>query len=147
MGRTGVLPVTRAAATLRVTPAPSRGIQVSPTSINFGNAVVGSTSSQPLIIANTGTATLSITQVTETGSAFFNVSGFSLPLNLSVGQQATITVAFLPTSVGAASGNISIVSNAPGSPLAISLSGTALTQTFLLWPTPTTLSFLNLTLL
>jgi len=138
--------VTSAAATLTVNPAPSPGIQVSPTSINFGNAVVGSTSSQPLIIANTGTATLSITQVTETGSAFFNVSGFSLPLNLSVGQQATITVAFLPTSVGAASGNISIVSNAPGSPLAISLSGTGLTQTFLLGANPTSLSFGNVNL-
>src|SRR5437879_5248125 len=55
--------VTSAAATLTVNAAPAAGIQVSSTSINFGNSVVGSNSSQVLIITNTGTATLSITQV------------------------------------------------------------------------------------
>ena len=134
---------TSAAATLMVNPAPAPGIQVSSTSLNFGNGVVGSTLSQVLIITNTGTATLSITQVTETGSAFFTVSGFSLPLNVNAGQQTTITVAFLPTSVGAASGNISIVSNAPGSPLAISLSGTSVAPTFLVGANPTSLNFGN----
>jgi hypothetical protein len=135
--------VTSAAATLTVNPAPAPGIQVSSTSLNFGNAVLGSTLSQVLIITNTGTATLSITQVTETGSAFFTVSGFSLPLNVNAGQQTTITAAYLPTSVGTVSGNISIVSNAPGSPLAISLSGTGVAATFLLGANPTSLSFGN----
>ena len=79
-------------------------------SINFGNGVLGSASSQVLIITNTGTAALSITQVTESSSAY-PVSGFSLPLNVNAGQQTSITVAFLPTSVGSASGSISIVSN------------------------------------
>jgi hypothetical protein len=104
-------------------PPQAPAIQVDSTSINFGNEVVGSSLSQALIITNTGTATLTITQVTETGSAF-SVSGFSLPLNVSVGQHITITVAFRPTAVGTASGNISIVSNASGSPASVSLSGT-----------------------
>src|SRR6267378_2003685 len=77
--------VTSNAAALSVNAAPAPGIQVSSTSINFGNGVVGSTLSQVLIITNTGTATLSITQVTASGSAFA-VSGFSLPLNVSAGQ-------------------------------------------------------------
>ena len=102
---------TSTAATLIVSAAPVANIQVSSSSFNFGNDVVGSNSSQALIMTNTGTATLSITQVTETGSAF-TVTGFSLPLNVSVGQQTTIMVAFQPTAVGTASGNISIVSNA-----------------------------------
>src|SRR5437870_8243066 len=127
------------AAALTVNAAPAPGIQVSPTSLNFGNAVVGSTLSQVLIITNTGTATLSITQVTETGSAFFTVSGFSLPLNVNAGQQTSIAAAFLPTSVGSASGSISIVSNTPGSPLAISLSGTGMAPTFVLGANPTSL--------
>jgi hypothetical protein len=62
--------------------APVAGIQVSSSSINFGNEVVGNNLSQALIITNTGTATLTITQVTETGSAF-SVSGFSVPLVIS----------------------------------------------------------------
>ena len=134
--------VTSAAATLMVNAAPAPGIQVSPASINFANAVVGTTLSQVLIITNTGTATLSVTQVTESGSAFA-VSGFSLPLNVSAGQRATITVAFRPTAVGPASGNISIASNATASPLAISLSGTGVASTFLLGANPTTLNFAN----
>src|SRR5207302_4565576 len=129
--------VTSNAAALTVNAAPAPGIQVSPTSLNFGNAVTGSTLSQVLIITNTGTATLGITQVSEAGSAFFTVSGFSLPLNVNPGQQTSITADFLPTAVGTASGNISIVSNTPGSPSAISLSGTGMATTFLLGANPT----------
>ncbi|HVS88295.1 MAG TPA: choice-of-anchor D domain-containing protein [Candidatus Acidoferrum sp.] len=136
--------VTSAAATLTVNAAPTPGIQVSSTSLNFGNAVVGSTSSQVLIITNTGTATLSITQVTESGSAF-TVSGFSLPLNVNAGQQTTIAVAFLPTSVGSASGSISIVSNAPTSPTSVGLSGTGIAATLTLNISPTSLSFGSIT--
>jgi hypothetical protein len=82
--------------------------------------------------------------VTETGSAF-SVSGFSGPLNVSVGQKTTITVAFQPTTVGAVSGNISIVSNAPGSPTSVGLSGTGSAATPTLGISPTSLSFGNVT--
>ncbi len=135
--------VTSSAATLTVNPAPAPVIQVSPTSINFGNAVVGISLSQALIVKNTGTATLSISQVSA-GSAF-SVSGFSLPFNVSAGQQTTITVAFLPTAIGPASGNISIVSNAPTSPTSVGLNGTGIAATFALGISPTTLSFGNVT--
>jgi hypothetical protein len=137
--------VTSSAATLTVSAAPAPGIQVSSTSLNFGNSVVGSTLSQVLIITNTGTATLSITQVAASGPAF-TVSGFSLPLNVSAGQQTTISVAFLPTSVGTASGNISIVSNAPTSPTSVGLSGAGIAATFTLGISPTSLGFGNVTL-
>ncbi len=137
--------VTSAAATMTVNAAPVAGIQVGSTSINFGNGVVGSNSSQVLIITNTGTATLSITQVNASGSGSFSVSGFSLPLNVNGGQQTTITVSFSPTSVGAASGNISIVSNAPTSPTSIGLSGTGIVATLTLGISPTSLSFGNVT--
>jgi len=135
--------VTSAAATLTVNPAPAPAIQVNP--INFGSNVVGTNLSQALIIKNTGTATLTITQITETGSAFFSVSGFTLPLNVNAGQQTTITVAFLPTSVGPASGNISITSNAPTSPTSVALSGTGIAATLTLGINPTSLSFGNVT--
>ena len=132
--------VTSAAATLTVTAAPVAGIQLSATSIPFGNGTVGVSTSQALIITNTGTATLNITQINETGAAF-GVSGFSLPLNISVGQHATVTVGFLPTAAGAVSGNISIVSNAPTSPSAVSLSGTGVAATQTLALSATSLSF------
>ena len=136
--------VTSAAATLTVNPAPAPAIQLSPTSFNFGNAVVGTNLSQVLIIKNIGTAILTITQVTETGSAF-SVSGYSLPLNVNAGQQTTVTVAFQPTAVGATSGNISIVSNAPTSPTSVALAGTGIAPTLTLGISPTSLSFGNVT--
>jgi hypothetical protein len=136
--------VTSAAATLTVNPAPAPAIQVSP--INFGNDPIGTNLSQPLMIKNTGTAILTITQVTETGSAFFTLSGYSLPLNVNAGQQTTITVTFLPTSVGPVSGNISIASNAPTSPTSVALSGTGIAAILTLGISPTTgLSFGNVT--
>jgi hypothetical protein len=136
--------VTSNAATLTVNPAPAPAIQVSPTSINFGNAVVGTNLSQVLIIKNTGTATLTITQVTATGSAF-SASGYSLPLNVNAGQQTTMMVAFQPTAVGATSGNISIVSNAPASPTSVALAGTGIAATLTLGISPTSLNFGNVT--
>jgi len=87
---------------------------------------------------------LTITQATEVGSAF-SVSGFSLPLNVNAGQQTTITVAFQPTAVGTASGNISIVSNAPTSPTSVALSGTGIAAILTLGIRPTSLSFGNVT--
>jgi hypothetical protein len=136
--------VTSGAATLTVNPAAVPAIQVSSASLNFGNDVLGTNSTQPLIITNTGTATLTISQVNKTGSAF-SVSGYTLPLNVNAGKQTTITIAFLPTSVGAAIGNISIVSNAPTSPTSVGLSGTGTAATLTLGISPPSLSFGNVT--
>jgi hypothetical protein len=133
--------VISAAATLTVNPA-APAIQVSPTSFSFGNDVVGSNSTQLLIIKNTGTAILTITQVTKTGSAFSD-SGFSLPLNVNAGQQTTIAVSFQPTAVGTVSGNISIVSNAPISPTSVGLTGTGIAAILTLGISPTSLNFGN----
>src|SRR6266404_5914933 len=137
--------VTSTAATLTVNAVPTPAIQLSSTSINFGNGVVGSTSSQALVITNIGTATLSVTQVNPSGSSSFSTSGFSLPLNVNAGQQTTITVAFLPKSVGAVSGSISIVSNAPTSPTSVGLSGTGIAASLTLGVSPTTLSLGSVT--
>jgi hypothetical protein len=136
--------ITSAKATLTVNPALVAGIQVSSNPLNLGSGVVGSNSTQPLIITNTGTATLTITQVNETGAAF-KVSGFTLPINVGVGQQTTITVGFVPTAVGPLTGNISIVSNAPSSPTSVTLNGTGIAATLTLSVNPTSLAFGNIT--
>lgn len=128
------------AAMLTVNPTPAQAIRVNPTSIGFGNVVVGAKLSQSLIISNTGTATLTITQINVTG-ATLSASGYALPLNINAGQQATVTVAFLPASVGAVSGNLSIVSSAPTSPTSVGLSGSGIAATLTFGINPTSLSF------
>jgi len=78
--------VTSGAATLTVSAVGAPGIQLSSSSLGFGNDPVGTKLSQVLIITNSGSTALSITQVTATGSTAFALSGFTLPLNVSVGQ-------------------------------------------------------------
>jgi hypothetical protein len=100
-------------------------LTVNPTSINFGNAAVGSSTSRTVSLINPGNAPVTISQLTATGSGF-GVSGASLPLTINAGGSSSVSATFAPTSAGSSSGTISIVSNAPGSPAAISLSGTGM---------------------
>ena len=99
---------------------------LNPLSISFGDVTVGSTLSENVTISNTGTSTLTISQASLTGSEF-TLTGVSLPLSIAVGQQATATVGFSPTSAGNATGSISIASNASPSSITVSLSGTGVT--------------------
>jgi len=66
-------------------------------------------------------------------------------LNINAGQRTTINVLFLPTSVGTASGSISILNNAPTSPNTVSLTGTGIAATLTLGINPTSLSFGSIT--
>jgi len=125
--------------------SPSGGgatMSLNPPSITFPSVVVGNADTQAIIVTNTGTDTLTVTQDTLTG-AQFSISGVTVPLNLSPGSKATVTVSFSPTSPGSASGNISILSNASSTPVSISLSGTGVAATHLLDANHTNLTFGN----
>jgi hypothetical protein len=103
-------------------------ISVTPTSVSFGTVNIGATASQSMVIANNGTADLSISQVSLNGGAF-TIANLSSATTISAGQSTTFTAAFKPSASGNASGSISIMSNAPGSPITISLSGVGETTT------------------
>jgi len=115
-------------------------MSLTPPSISFGSVVVGSTVSQAIIVSNTGTAALTVTQAAITGPGF-SMSGVSVPLTISPGQQTTATIAFSPTSAGNASGSLTITSNASSTPVTVSLSGTGVTETRLLGASPASLNF------
>lgn len=91
-----------------------------PTSINYGNVTVGSSQVQVLTLSNNGTAPLVISSVTASNSDF--VAGRT-SFTIAVGQSDTLSVSFSPTIVQTFSEQLSISCNAPGSPLAIPLSG------------------------
>jgi len=116
------------------------GLSATPTSVSFGSVVTGSTNSQTIQLKNTGTASLSVSQVAATGSGF-SVSGASVPLTLAPGQTSTFNVQYAPTTAGAVNGSVSVVSNAPNSPAAVSLSGTGVAATRTLSVSPGNLSF------
>jgi hypothetical protein len=98
-------------------------LTANPASVNFGSLVVGSSGSVPVTLTNTGTASVAISGGSASGTGF-SITGLSA-ITLAAGQSTSFTAKYAPTVTGAASGSISITSNAPGSPLAIPLSGTA----------------------
>ena len=114
----------------------------SASSLNFGSILVGSSTSQAFTLTNTGTGNISISQVAAAGSGF-TVSGFPGAVTLAAGQSLPLTVNYSPSSVGAAVGSISVVSNATNSAAAISLSGTGIQPQVSV--IPSSISFGNVT--
>jgi hypothetical protein len=115
-------------------------IAVVPTSVSFGNVSVGVTNTQSVTVRNPGTATLTISQATVSGSGF-TVSGITLPLTLAAGASSAFTVSYAPTSSGNTTGALTLTSNAPASPLSAALSGSGIAQVRTLSSNPTALNF------
>jgi len=119
-------------------------LAVIPSSVSFGNVAVGVANSQTMTIQNPGTATLTITQASLAGTGY-SLSGMALPVSLSPGAAAAFNVAFAPTAANSYPGTLTLVSNAPNSPLAIGLSGSGLAQALHLSASPTSMNFGSLT--
>ena len=129
-----------ASANVTVTTAAPQ-IAVSPTAMNFSSITANTNSAQTLTLSNAGGSSLSVTNLTVTGSAF-SVVGATLPITIGAGQSANVGVRFAPTTTGNFSGSISVSSNASNTAPMIPLSGSATAaSTFLISASPTNLSF------
>jgi len=118
----------------------SQGIAspVNVTSVTFPGQPVGTTSAvQPVVLQNTSQASISITSIAVSGAPFAQTNNCST--SLSGPGSCTISVTFSPTQTGPASGTLTIVAGAIGSPYVISLSGTGQTPAPVL--SATTLQF------
>ena len=106
------------------------GLTISPASFNFGSVVSGQTKSQTFTVTNSGTASLTISQL-SISAAGYSVGGLSVPLPSTVAPSSSVTFSavFAPTTVGSLSGTVNILSNAPNSPASVALSGTGVAQT------------------
>src|SRR5215469_234563 len=76
-------------------------------STNFGSVAVGSSLIVPVAVTNNGAATVTISQVTTSGSSFKFV-GPNLPITLQTNQSANLSVSFAPGAAGAASGSLNV---------------------------------------
>jgi hypothetical protein len=138
-GATGSISITSNApgspSTVALTGSGTQGsLSANPASFNFGSVLVGSNGSQTITLMNSGTASITISTAAATGAGF-SLTGLTVPLTLNAGQSTTFTAAFAPASAASASGNISITSNAPGSPLAIPLTGVGIQPQISVLPT------------
>jgi hypothetical protein len=120
-------------------------VSLSPTSLTFGNQLLNTTSTaQPVTLTNSGTAPLTITSVSITGTnsgdfAQSNTCPLS-PNTLAAGAKCTISVSFTPTATGTRTASVSISDNAAGSPQTVALSGTGTSSVSL---SPSSLTFGN----
>jgi hypothetical protein len=127
---------------MQLSPAQSQvagaSINVSATTLSFGNVLVGNTDSLPLTLTSTGTQSVTISGATLTGTGF-SVSGVSFPTTLSPGQTATLAVQFDPSAAGIDTGELSIASST--GPTLVSLTGTGATHEIkLTWDAPNSTS-------
>jgi len=97
-------------------------LRASPSSVNFGDVIVGDSSALPVMLTNTGTASLTISAATHTGAGF-GMSGLLLPLTLHPGKGTNFSADFAPRVTGTAKGGISLMSNASDPTLVIPLAG------------------------
>ena len=117
--------VTSASATLTVNAAPTASLTVNPSSLAFGTVAIGAKSTVPATVTNSGTASVTISNVSIAGAGF-GASGVSTGQILAPGQSASLSVTFTPSTTTGVTGNVTITSNATNSPTAVSLTGSGL---------------------
>jgi len=110
--------------TLSLTVVGGPAVVLSTNAVAFGNQSVGSTSTaQSVTLNNSGTTTLNIANINATGDFDqTNDCGAALP----AGQNCTISVTFTPTTPGSRTGELTISSDAAGSPHVVNLLGTGI---------------------
>jgi hypothetical protein len=102
---------------------PHGSLSASPTSLSFGNVVVGQskTLSTTLIASR---ARVNVASATST-SAEFAIGGASLPASLDAGQTLSFNITFTPQVSGTASATLQFASDADDSPTAQSVDGSS----------------------
>jgi zinc metalloprotease ZmpB len=92
---------------------------------NFGNACVGSFADESVILSNSGHCTLSVLSLTSSSGEFLIPNVLSYPLTIAAGGSLDIPIRFQPTSFGAKSAILTVVSDDPAGPRTIPMSGFA----------------------
>lgn len=109
------------------------GVSLSATSLNFGEAALGSSSvTQTLTLTNTGSLSLTLGQVGATAGNYLDFSETRdncFNATLAPGSSCGVTLAFLPQAVGVRTATYFFNDSAPSSPQAVSLSGTGVQPT------------------
>ena len=122
----------------------SSGVSISaaPATVSFGNVVVGTSDSQTVTLSNKGDASGTITKVVPSGTGFV-YSGLPTPSTIGAGSSLTFTVSFKPAAAGAASGGVSIETDA--STYKVSLTGTGVASAPQVSSSTASLSFGSIT--
>jgi hypothetical protein len=101
-------------------------IQLSPTSLNFGNQPSGTKSlPQKVTVSNKGSVAVNFTSISMTGTDSKDFAETTTcGKSLRAGASCFITVTFKPLATGSRTASVSISDNGGGSPQKVSLAGT-----------------------
>ena len=122
-----------------VRPGTRPATTVAPNPLNFGSVTIGAPTTQAITVTNLGPGNLTVSQVNVSGTAFSIASNACTTITPT--NNCAITVQFAPTVTGAATGTVTITSNATASPQSVTLNGTGTAATDVTPPTtPTTLT-------
>ncbi len=119
-------------------------VNLTPTSVDLGSAVVGlGTASRTVQLRNSGAAPLAISSISASSPVFALTNG--CPASLPMAATCTLTVSLIPAAVGAITGTITLVSDAPSSPDRVALAGSGLPTPVaaLSWQSGSALSFVD----
>ena len=100
----------------------TKGLAV-PSALAFPSINVGSYSSQNLNLQNTGTITVTVSNVAISGANASDFTVFNACPSIGAGSTCSLQVAFVPTAAGLRLANLTITDNATGSPQRVSLTG------------------------
>jgi hypothetical protein len=92
---------------------------------DFGDVCVGELADELLTINNPGTCPLTITNITSSSPDFQAPGVLSYPLKVAAGASLDVMIRFRPTSTGAKSGSIRLLSDDRNGPHTVLVRGTA----------------------
>lgn len=127
---------------LQLNPASTGGtstpaLAVNATRVSFGTVNVNATATQTLTLTASG-GSVTVNSVTATGAGF-SMPGLTTPFTLQAGATKQLNVQFAPTGATSYTGQVSIASNASGSPITVTLTGTGQAASYevdLTWTAP-----------
>ena len=95
-------------------------IVLSPTTLDFGSAIVGTTQTGYVAVQNDGETILNVSGLALSGldAADFAIVGPALPFGVSVGRQTLVEVSYTPTAAAADNAALDITNDDPDTPTA-----------------------------
>ncbi|PAT37932.1 hypothetical protein CK623_13175 [Vandammella animalimorsus] len=106
--------------------APAPNVQLSPATLDLGNATVGASSAAKTVtLTNNGTGPLTLSAAPAVTGPFeiAAASTCTAGVNIAPSNSCTVNVVFKPTAAGPANGALSIAHNGAGSPSTVALRG------------------------
>jgi hypothetical protein len=101
-------------------------LQITPSTLAFGDTLLGSTASRTISMINIGTAPVNAVASTIT-TGDYAIAKPCATTTLVAGASCTIALTFNPHSTGTRSGNLTITSSDPSSPVIVPLTGNGTT--------------------